>query len=77
MLGSNASHSYDPTSGLNGGPPGESLGCPPFNGRWIEPLGTWASKLGLTSIVVGIGWVTCYWIGLMSRLVTSWTIVWN
>jgi hypothetical protein len=33
MLGSNASHSYDPTSGLNGGPPGESLGCPPFNGR--------------------------------------------
>jgi hypothetical protein len=44
-----ASHPNDPTCGLNGGPLsefppyelplGESLGCLPFGGWWIKPLG--------------------------------------
>ncbi len=50
ICGPSASHPKDLTSGLKGGfwsgfplgelPLGESLGCPPSSGWWIEPLGT-------------------------------------
>jgi len=38
MCGSNVGHPNDPTSGLNGGPPSESLSCPPYGGWWVELL---------------------------------------
>jgi hypothetical protein len=50
MHGSNDGHPNVPTCGLNGSPPsgsllgellqGESQGCPPSGGWWVEPLGT-------------------------------------
>jgi hypothetical protein len=87
MRGLGIGYTYDPTSGLNGGPlggsplgelpQGQSWGCPPFGGWWVEPLGTWVGKLVLTYIVVVIGAVTYCWTCFLSLLITSWTIVGN
>jgi hypothetical protein len=69
MRGLGVGHPNDPIGGLNGGPLGafhlselplgESPSCPPFDGWWAKPLGTWVGKLVLTYIVVGINVITC------------------
>ncbi len=68
MHGLGIKYTYDPTSGLNGGPSsgspsgelpwGEFRGYLRFGGWWIEPLGTWVGKLVLTYIMVVIGAIT-------------------
>ncbi len=49
-MGLGVGHPKDQTCGLKGGfpsrsppcelPLGESIGCPPFGGWWVKPLGT-------------------------------------
>jgi hypothetical protein len=68
MNGLGIKYTYDPTSGLNGGPLGGSLpgelpwseyqGCPPFGGWWTKPLGTWVGELVLTYTMVVISAIT-------------------
>jgi hypothetical protein len=68
MHGSGVGNPKDPTSGLNGRPLGRSppnelpLGefpsCLPFDGLWVEPLGTSVGKLVVTYKVVGTNVVT-------------------